>query len=1105
MLVRSFAWLPLLLALPSPALAFSGEDATWVWRGVDEADGPPYGHLDLASLGGTDLALGTGGAATVSLPFAFPFYGTDWTEITVHAYGVVSMGTGGSDPGPYASAAGCIADGTSLLSFVAPLWEDWDLDTYGAVYVATWPEAVFVQWDDVRQGSAETSAQDFGVWLYATGEVAFVWDDLWSGSAATSYGLAGAAGLQSGAQGVSLGCSTGGIAAADQGTTFTPWGVGHLSGTMPADTWADAMLDGDGASDRFGAAVDVTWDLDGDWVRDLAVGAPYDDDGGSNAGTAWLFSGADLAGNLGPADAVAGVIGAVAGDQLGTALHGGGDLDGDAIADLAIGAPGDDTGGREAGAVMLFSGADLSGLLDAADAYAAFTGTAAGDAAGTRLVFTYDLTADGHDDLAVAAPYADGGATDGGAVYIIFGSTSLSGGALSSADAILQGPTAGECAGYRLADPGDVDGDGLGDLLVGAWGADGSGTDAGAAYVVLGADLTTGTASLRSHNQIDGIGAGDMAGLGVAGAGDPDGDGLDGIFVGAYGAGTANEGAACYLAGRTATWPHTLAGADATLMGDASDRLGHALAALDFGDGAGGLAAGAYGDSDGAASGGAVHLFHGDGLVDGSSATTADARGVLLGTDAAGYLGAALDAGDLDGDGYDDIAAGAWGATGGASASGRVIVLRSRPGYPDADGDGFMPTWRGGPDCDDDDPSVGPGATETCDGVDEDCDGVIDEDFGDSDADGTADCIDVEECDGLDNDGDSLVDEDQPDTDGDGTCDGLDAEDCDGLDNDGDGLVDEDFGDSDADGIADCLDVEECDGLDNDGDGVADEGYPDADFDGIADCADWESCDGLDNDGDGLVDEGFDDGDHDGIPDCIDDETCDGVDNDGDDEIDEDMPDTDGDGLCDGMDSEECDGLDNDGDGRVDEGFPDTDADGTPDCLDAEECDGLDNDGDGEVDEGFPDTDADGIADCEDDEECDGLDNDGDGLVDEGAPDTDRDGTPDCLDAEECDGLDNDGDGDIDEGFTDTDGDGVADCADAEECDGLDNDGDGLTDEDFTDDDGDGVADCIDLGPQDTGSGGKDDGCGGCASGRGGAGLWLGLMGLGLLGRRREG
>ncbi|GEM_PF-1828970 len=251
---------------------------------------------------------------------------------------------------------------------------------------------------------------------------------------------------------------------------------------------------------------------------------------------------------------------------------------------------------------------------------------------------------------------------------------------------------------------------------------------------------------------------------------------------------------------------------------------------------------------------------------------------------------------------------------------------------------------------------------EVCDGYDNDGDGAVDEDYDDTDGDGTADCVEVEDCDGDDDDGDGLVDEDFEDADGDGFADCLD-EACDGSDDDGDGAIDEGFSDSDGDGFADCVDGEECDAVDNDGDGAVDEGYDDTDGDGTRDCVDLEGCDGYDNDGDGRTDEGFSDGDLDGVADCVDTETCDGHDNDGDGTVDEGYADTDGDGTADCVDTESCDGLDNDGDGDVDEGFSDTDGDGTADCLEGEDCDGYDNDGDGGVDEGY-DADGNGIADC---------------------------------------------------------------------------------------------------------------------------------------------
>jgi hypothetical protein len=198
----------------------------------------------------------------------------------------------------------------------------------------------------------------------------------------------------------------------------------------------------------------------------------------------------------------------------------------------------------------------------------------------------------------------------------------------------------------------------------------------------------------------------------------------------------------------------------------------------------------------------------------------------------------------------------------------------------DADGDGYTSDV----DCNDNNASIHPGATEVCNGVDDNCNGSVDEGF-DKDGDGFTtcggDCNDAnpairpgatEVCNSIDDDCDGLIDEGF-DQDGDGytTC-GGDCNDanpqihpnqpelCNGIDDNCNGQVDEAF-DADGDGYTacagDCNDgnaaihpgaVEVCDGLDDDCDGLVDEGFPDTDGDGLADCVD------TDDDNDGVPD-----------------------------------------------------------------------------------------------------------------------------------------------------------------------------------------------------------------------------------------------------------
>jgi MYXO-CTERM domain-containing protein len=1060
---------------------------TLVWTSSTEGLGAPFSGVDLPSSGGTDLGLGTGDAATITLDWVFPFGGSDYATLTVYSYGVIGLS---GTPGARGTSGACV-DGSASGLFLAPWWRDWDLDSAGSVQFKDFGSSAAIQWSDlVIDGSA--NPMQFTAWLYETGEVVFGYEDVWNGDVSVSRGGDGAVGLQNGIDTVDWSCDDRALASGES-LWFTPMGIRHFSDHVTAEAHSDWVYQGEATGDEAGYALASAGDLDGDGSDELIVGAP----GGS---VAYLLTTASP-GSHSLADALATLIGD-SGDRLGESVSGGQDIDGDGWPDVLVGAPYSDDGGTNAGAATLVLGADWSGVLAVADADATWTGENPSDFAGHSVAILGDVDGDGYADMLIGAPNHDSAASNAGAAYLIRGSATPSSGGLGSADAILLGEAASDYAGFTVAAAADFDDDGTADLVVGAYGVDGGGSEAGAVYLVSGASLSLGSQSLGDFDRVDGGVAGGSAGLGLA-VGDLDGDGTGDVLVGSTTA-DSQAGAVDLLFG-DGSWPTDLSSSDGQVTGSSGERLGYGIAVLTVGSDPV-AALGAYSNNDADSNAGKIYLVDGDDL---SGAASSVARGSLSGPSASAYLGRSVAGLDFDGDGWQDLAAGAWGADGVESAAGAVYVLPGRPTWQDNDADGFLAQDVGGNDCDDNDASTSPGLPDDCNGLDDDCNGTIDDDWPDTDGDGTADCVDSEDCDTVDNDGDGSIDEDTSDTDEDGLCDDLDSEDCDGLDNDGDGFTDEDFPDTDSDGTADCMDVEECDGLDNDGDGLTDEGYDDTDGDGRADCVDNESCDGLDNDGDGRVDEGHPDTDGDGTVDCLDPEECDGVDNDGDDIIDEHTSDIDGDGICDQLDLESCDGVDNDGDDRVDEDYPDTDGDGLADCLDSEECDGLDNDGDGTVDEGYPDSDNDGIADCVDSEECDGLDNDGDDWTDEGFPDSDHDGLVDCLDGEECDGLDNDGDGFTDEGYPDTDGDQAADCIDVEECDAVDNDGDGKIDEGFEDADEDGTPNCLDESPFPIEylDAEPSDLRGNCATAGGtNGGFWglIGALGLGMLRRRRR-
>jgi hypothetical protein len=317
----------------------------------------------------------------------------------------------------------------------------------------------------------------------------------------------------------------------------------------------DVTFKGEGGF--FGKQLSIIGDINGDGFSDIAIGAHQA--GKKKEGLVYIFYGSpNLRENFSSSDADILFYGEESGDGFGWNVKSAGDINGDNFIDIIIGAP---YAGpiNEGQAYIFLGGKTISNKVIIKDATTIINGAFENDGFGTAVASVGDINNDGFDDFAVTAPLADiDNNLDVGKVYIFNGDKNWAKKNIKycdlsskncTPDSIIIGENSEDFFGYSISTANDVNGDNFDDIVIGAF-KYGEGVDGfsviGRAYIFLGSQEGINNCDMFSKNCISDTtitgGFGDWLGTDVSYAGDVNNDGYSDILIGADLAGYVKGG-----------------------------------------------------------------------------------------------------------------------------------------------------------------------------------------------------------------------------------------------------------------------------------------------------------------------------------------------------------------------------------------------------------------------------------------------------------------------------------------------------------------------------------------------------------------------------------